>query len=65
VKSYLDRAYVGRGVVVTVEQEDAHYYVLITGPMFDGPMTHSVSEREKPARRKFAEVVEAFGGEVL
>lgn len=61
----LDRAYVGRGVVVTIEEEEDHYYVLVSGPMFDDPITHSVSERKKPALRKFAELVAMFGGEVL
>lgn len=61
----LDRAYVGRGVVVFLRFEDDIYSVLVDHPDHKHLLTHSESEREKPARRKFGECVAMFGGEVL
>lgn len=63
--NHLDRAYVGRGVVVYLRFEDGIYSVCVDHPDHKEPLPHSESEREKPARRKFAECVEMFGGEVL
>lgn len=53
----LDREYVGRGIVVTVEEEDDLFYVWISDPKVDDPIKHSVSYRKRPALRKFAAVV--------
>jgi hypothetical protein len=56
MSKFIAREYIGGGVVVYIELEDEDYLVVVEG-LGDHPEVRAEAVRERPALRKFAEVV--------
>lgn len=57
------REYVGGGVSVRLELVDECYVVVVDGLVGDHPEVRAEAVRERPALRKFAEVVAELGAQ--